>query len=40
MIRTEVRSRTGDAHLGHLFTDGPKEKMQEEGYGEYLPLVK
>lgn len=59
MIRTEVRSKTGDAHLGHLFTDGPKdkgglrycinsaslrfipkEKMKEEGYGEYLPLVK
>lgn len=26
MDRTEVRSHTGDAHLGHLFTDGPKDK--------------
>ncbi len=25
MIRTEVRSRTGNAHLGHVFDDGPKE---------------
>lgn len=24
MIRTEVRSRHGSSHLGHLFTDGPE----------------
>jgi len=27
-VRTEVRSRDADSHLGHLFTDGPKPTGQ------------
>ena len=26
MIRTEVRSSGAGSHLGHVFTDGPKEE--------------
>ena len=25
MVRTEVRSKHGDSHLGHVFADGPRE---------------
>ncbi len=47
MTHTEVRSRHGDSHLGHVFDDDPTPTglrfipvadLEKEGYGDYIAL--
>ena len=33
MVRTEVRSKHGDSHLGHVFNDGPRDRGGLRGGG-------